>query len=170
MILLWFYFSGLLDRYVYSFLAVRSGYMLSTAECLTGTDTVNAKYSVYRILITLNSLHVITYHQGRIQEDFWGDLINPYPAVHDNPYLCKQCRSRSDGFKKPSDQDLHCLSFSLWIWMKTLYDVIWLVYSQKWVWLIKLFSRIRIKTYYHTYSAYSNKQAWAKSEDPDQML
>ena len=45
MILLWFYFSGLLDRYVYSFLAVRSGYMLSTAEFLTGTDTVNAKYS-----------------------------------------------------------------------------------------------------------------------------
>ena len=23
--------------------------------------------------------------------------FNPYPAVHDNPYLCKQCRSRSDG-------------------------------------------------------------------------
>ena len=24
--------------------------------------------------------------------------INPYPAVHDNPYLCKQRRFRSDGF------------------------------------------------------------------------
>ena len=24
--------------------------------------------------------------------------INPYPAEHDNPYLCEQCRSRSDGF------------------------------------------------------------------------
>ena len=46
--------------------------------------------------------------------------------------------------KKPSDQDLHCLSFSLWIWTKTLYDVIRLADSQKWVWLIKLFSRIRI--------------------------
>ena len=43
-----------------------------------------------------------------------------------------------------SDQDLHCLSFSLWIWTKRLYDVIWLTDSQKWVWLIKLFSRIRI--------------------------
>ena len=25
-------------------------------------------------------------------------VFNPYPAVHDNLYLCKQCRSRSDGF------------------------------------------------------------------------
>ena len=44
-----------------------------------------------------------------------------------------------------SDQDLHCLSVRLWIWRKTLYDVIWLADSQKWVWLIKLFSRIRVK-------------------------
>ena len=22
--------------------------------------------------------------------------LNPYPAVHVNPYLCKQCRSRSE--------------------------------------------------------------------------
>ena len=43
------------------------------------------------------------------------------------------------------DQNLHCLSFSLWIWTKTLYDVIWLADSQKWVWLIQLFSRIRVK-------------------------
>ena len=26
------------------------------------------------------------------------NILNPYPAVHDNPYLCKQCWSRSDGF------------------------------------------------------------------------
>ena len=25
--------------------------------------------------------------------------FNPYSAVHDNPYLCKQCRSRSDGLE-----------------------------------------------------------------------
>ena len=25
--------------------------------------------------------------------------FNPYPAVHDNPYLCKQCRARSDGLE-----------------------------------------------------------------------
>ena len=53
-----------------------------------------------------------------------------------------------------SEQDLHCLSFSLWIWMKTLYGVIWLADSQKWVWLIKLFSRIRVNTpiiIYHLY-------------------
>ena len=68
--------------------------------------------------------------------------VNPYPAVHDNPYLCKQCM-----LKKPSFQDLHCLSFSFGIWMKTLYDVIWLADSQKWVWLIKLFSRIRVNIF-----------------------
>ena len=39
--------------------------------------------------------------------------VNPYSVVYNNPYLCKQCRSRSDSLKKPSDQDLHCLSFSL---------------------------------------------------------
>ena len=50
-----------------------------------------------------------------------------------------------DPDQKPSDQELHCLSYSLWIWMKTLYDVIWLADSQKWVWLIKLFSRRRVK-------------------------
>ena len=38
---------------------------------------------------------------------------------------------------EPSDQDLHCLSFSFWIWMKTLYNVIWLADSQKRVWLFK---------------------------------
>ena len=29
---------------------------------------------------------------------FSGIFINPYPADHNNPYVCKQCRSRSDGF------------------------------------------------------------------------
>ena len=40
------------------------------------------------------------------------------------------------------------LSFSLWICTKTLYDVIWLADSQKWVWLIKLFNRIRVNWTY----------------------
>ena len=57
--------------------------------------------------------------------------INPYPTVQDN--LCKQCRSRSDGETIWSGSTL---SVSLWIWTKTLYDVIWLADSQKWVWLI----------------------------------
>ena len=43
-----------------------------------------------------------------------------------------------------SDLDLHCLSFSLWIWTKTLYDVVWLADSQKWVWLINLFSKRQV--------------------------
>ena len=39
--------------------------------------------------------------------------INPYPAVHDNPYFANSVDP--DLKKKPSDQDLHCLSFSLWM-------------------------------------------------------
>ena len=57
-------------------------------------------------------------------------LFNPYPAVYDNPYLCKQCKSRSEASEET--------------WMKKLYDVIWLADRQKWVWLIKLFSRIKV--------------------------
>ena len=35
--------------------------------------------------------------------------------------------------KKPSDQDLHCFSYSLWIYKKKQNWVVWLVDSQKWV-------------------------------------
>ena len=63
-----------------------------------------------------------------------------------------------DSDQKPSDQDLHYLSFSLWIWTKT-YDVIWLADSQKWVWLIKLFSRIRVRGCY-TLSRFSGVWTW----------
>ena len=45
---------------------------------------------------------------------FYAHLFtNPYPDEHDNPYLCKQYRPRSDGLKKSSDQDLHYLPCSL---------------------------------------------------------
>ena len=41
--------------------------------------------------------------------------------------------------------------------METLYDVIWLAESQKWAWLIKLFSRIKVKllttTCAHTFAS-----------------
>ena len=40
-------------------------------------------------------------------------LLNP-----DIPCLCKQCRSRS--VQKPTDLDLHCLSFSMWIYISNL--------------------------------------------------
>ena len=42
-------------------------------------------------------------------------LLNP-----DIPCLCKQCRSRS------TDLDLHCLPFSMWIYVNNLDQVIWL--------------------------------------------
>ena len=48
--------------------------------------------------------------------------VNP-----DMSCLCKQCRSRSVGFlKKPTDLDLHCLPFSIWIYINNLDQVIWL--------------------------------------------
>ena len=40
--------------------------------------------------------------------------------------LHKQCRFRSVGLKKLTDLDLHCLSFSMWIYINNLDQVIWL--------------------------------------------
>ena len=59
-----------------------------------------------------------------------GDLLTLILLFTTTPTFAN-CRSRSDGF-------------CLWIWIKTSYDIIWLADSQKWVWLIKLFSRIRV--------------------------
>ena len=44
------------------------------------------------------------------------------------------------------NQDLHCFSFSLWIYMNKHHRTIWLVDSQKWVWQTNLFSRIRVES------------------------
>ena len=43
------------------------------------------------------------------------NFINPGNAEpgSDMPSLCKHCRSRSVGFWKPTDLDLHCLSLSI---------------------------------------------------------
>ena len=38
--------------------------------------------------------------------------VNPYPAVHHNPYE-NTVDPDQMASEKPSDQDLHCLSFSL---------------------------------------------------------
>ena len=32
-------------------------------------------------------------------------LFNTYPAVHDNPYLCKQCRSKSDSLIRMASEE-----------------------------------------------------------------
>ena len=65
------------------------------------------------------------------------DLLNP-----DMPCLCKQCRSKSVGFP-PTDLDLHCLPFSIWICINNVDKVIWLAEYYKWAW--HLFSMARIK-------------------------
>ena len=76
----------------------------------------------------------------RVVKATWLVRFNPYPAVHNNPYLCKQCRSRSDGFW--SGFTLFVIQFvnlnKNSIWCNLIGD------SQKWVWLMKLFSRIRV--------------------------
>ena len=86
-----------------------------------------------------------TYFKMFCAKIFTQHLFNPYPAVHDNPYICKQCRPRSDGFWRSHLIRIYTVCHSVWNWTKTLYDVIWLADSQKWVWLIWYFSRIRVK-------------------------
>ena len=66
--------------------------------------------------------------------------INPYPAVHNYPYLCKQCRSRSDGFWRSHLIRTYTVCHSVCELNKMLYNVIWFADSQKWVKQIKLFS------------------------------
>ena len=55
--------------------------------------------------------------------------------------------------KKPTDLDLHCLSFSMWIkYINNLDQVIWLAENWKWVWHLNLFSMRRVKIYTAQYS------------------
>ena len=53
-------------------------------------------------------------------------FINPSLAEYDMPYLSKQYRSRSVGFWRPTDLDLHCLPLRKWIFIAILDQVIWL--------------------------------------------
>ena len=46
--------------------------------------------------------------------------------------------------KKPTDLDLHCLSWSMCICINTLDQVIWLADHWKWVWHLNLFSMTRV--------------------------
>ena len=46
--------------------------------------------------------------------------------------------------KKPTDLDLHCLPLSMWIYINSLDQVIWLAENQKWMWHLNLFSRTRV--------------------------
>ena len=66
--------------------------------------------------------------------------------------LCKQCRSISVGLKKPTDLDLHCLLFSIWIFINKLDQVIWLAENYDWGWHLNLFCRTRFKVLERRYT------------------
>ena len=55
--------------------------------------------------------------------------------------------------KKPTDLDLNCLSFGMWIYIKNPDQVIWLAETWKWVWHLNLFSMTSVKRF-------GNKPAW----------
>ena len=67
-------------------------------------------------------------------------LLNP-----DIPCLCKLYIQISWLPKKPTDLDLHCLSFIMWIYINNLDQVIWLAENWKWAWHLNLFSMTRVK-------------------------
>ena len=73
-----------------------------------------------------------------LQENmFWvltKSYFNPYPAVHDNPYPCKQCRSRSDGFWRSHLIRIYTICHSVYEFEKKnkkQHDLILLADSQK---------------------------------------
>ena len=73
----------------------------------------------------------------------------------DQHCLCKQCRFRLD------DQDLHCLSFSLWIYMNKIFDFPDWLTVRNGCDKLNLFSRIRVKLNTKTQVAWmmrNNKQ------------
>ena len=45
---------------------------------------------------------------------------------------------------KPTDLDLHCLSFSMWIYINILDQVIWQAENWKWAWHLYLFGMTRV--------------------------
>ena len=70
--------------------------------------------------------------------------INPCPAEPGYTLLLQTVLIQIGWLlKKPTDLDLHCLSFSRWIYIN-LDQVIWLVENQKWAWHLNLFSLTRI--------------------------
>ena len=97
-------------------------------------------------------------------------LLNP-----DKPCLCKQCRSRSVGFWKPTDLDLHCLSLSIWIcinnclkqsdWLTVRSGCGILIYSAG-QGLINILNNKKVKVMYkrHT-SSIQSKFKWSKTKN-----
>ena len=82
---------------------------------------------------------------GNSLEIYHGDASNEYHNIHSplsccsqQPFLCKQCRPRSEEAIW-SGSTLFVIRFVNL--NKTLYDVIWLDDTQKWVWLINCLLR-----------------------------
>ena len=74
-----------------------------------------------------------------------GVSVKTYPAVHDIPTFANSVDPDQMASEEAIWSGSTLFSFSLWIWTKILFDVIWLADIQKWVWLIKLFSRMKVK-------------------------
>ena len=54
--------------------------------------------------------------------------------------------------QKPTDLDLHCLPFSMWICINSLDQGIWLANNQKWTWHLNLFSMTKVKIFWNGFS------------------
>ena len=59
--------------------------------------------------------------------------------------LFKQCRSRSIGFWRNQLLNLHCLPFSIWIYINYLDQGIWMAENYKWVCYLNLSIIRRVK-------------------------
>ena len=61
-------------------------------ECMELIENLHQNYPPYQFVHNFAAI----FTTGKKYKDI--QFFNPYPAVHDNPYLCKKCSSRLDGF------------------------------------------------------------------------
>ena len=72
--------------------------------------------------------------------------INPCPAEPGCTMLSQAVQIQISWLlQKPTDLDLHCLLFSMWIYINNLDQVIWLADKKKWAWHLNLFSMTSVK-------------------------
>ena len=71
--------------------------------------------------------------------------LNPCPAELGYTLPLQTLDPHQLAFKKPTDLDLHCLPFSMWIHINNLDQVIWLAEKSKKAWHRNLFSRTKVK-------------------------
>ena len=66
----------------------------------------------------------------------WAQIYPAFANIVDPDQLASE---------KPTDLDLQCLSFSMWIYINNLDQIIWLAENWKWAWHLNLFSMTRVK-------------------------